>query len=85
MKGIREVHGEHCSCTCDDCVGSTSSACMASCTKFYGLINMWMLVLCPTLKESTFHSLKCLEGKCDSCGLTCSSPTLLKKKSPITN
>ncbi len=57
-------HGEHCSCICDVCVGSTSS-----CTKFYGLINMCMPVLCLASKESTFHSLKCLEGKCDSCGI----------------
>jgi hypothetical protein len=69
MRGIKGVHGEHCNCTCDVCVGSTSSACMVGCTKFYGLINMWMSVLCPISEESTFHSLKCLEGKCDNCGI----------------
>jgi hypothetical protein len=57
------------------CVGFTSSACMASYTKFYCLTNMWMSVLCPILKESTFHSLKCLEGSVIAMGLTCSSPT----------
>jgi len=69
MRGIKGIHGEHCGYTHDVYVGSTSSACMVSCTKFHGLIDMWMLVLCPTSKESTFHYLKCLEGKCDSYGI----------------
>jgi len=69
MKEIKGVHGEHCSYTCDVYVGFTASTCMAGCTKFYGLTNMWMSILCPTLEESTFHSLKCLEGKCDNCGI----------------
>jgi hypothetical protein len=69
MKGIKEVHDEHFSCTCVVCVGFTSSACVVSCTKFSGLTNMWISVLCPTLQKSTFHSLKCLEGKCVSCGI----------------
>jgi hypothetical protein len=69
MRGIKWVHGEHCNYTYDVCVGSASSACMAGCTKFYGLTNMWMSILCPASEESTFHSLKCLEGKCDNCGI----------------
>jgi hypothetical protein len=69
MRGIKGVQSEHYNYICDVCVGFTSNTCMANCTKFYGLTNMWMSILCPTLEESTFHSLKCLEGRRDNYGI----------------
>jgi hypothetical protein len=80
MRRIKGVHGEHCNCTYDVCVGSISSTCMVGCTKFYGLTNMQMSILCPTLEESIFHSLKCLEGKCDNYGIDMFITCLIKEE-----
>jgi hypothetical protein len=35
---------------------------------------MWIYVLCPIENEITFHDLKCLKGKFDSCGIAFDMP-----------
>ncbi len=69
MRGeSKGIHGKQCNCTCDVCGNSILSVCTTGYTTFQDLIDLWMSIMCP-VRDSTFHALNCLKGKCDSCGI----------------
>ena len=60
------VHGKECTCQCDIC--GVDVKCNAHTKNFPSLTKLWESVLCSKASGSGFFALKCLMGKCSSCG-----------------
>ncbi len=77
--GTNGVHGKHCSCTCDICVGSIPSVCMACVVFFKG----WLTCghqFCAQQNLMPYSMIwNAWKGNVVFVELMCSWPTLLKK------
>jgi hypothetical protein len=73
---VKGVHGRNCQCKCDVCARGVFGTCMAKCTHFSGLSDMWMSILCP-VETDRWYNLHYLMGQCKDCGVdmlvTCST------------
>jgi len=67
--GGKGVHMAYCSYKCDAYYNYAPSECKVNYMRFQGLTDMWTSILCPPMKDSTFHDLKCLQGECPDCGI----------------
>ena len=65
-QGSHGLHGLNCTCKCDIC--ESSDSCKACMRTFTSMTLLWESVVCPKVDGSSYHKLKCLMGKCSSCG-----------------
>ena len=60
------LHGLNCTCKCDIC--ACTNICQAGTRTFTSMTLLRESIMCPKVDGSTYHELKCLMGKCSSCG-----------------